>query len=77
MCSTCKLFLVEILLSVEAMHPFTGKSVPIIVSPGVPNLPYTPDNEHLGMGERERENEQYYLSIRLTLILQIVLNVSY
>ncbi|XP_056009191.1 probable leucine--tRNA ligase, mitochondrial isoform X2 [Ostrea edulis] len=39
----------EILLSVEAMHPFTGKSVPIIVSPGVPNLPYTPDNEHLAI----------------------------
>ncbi|XP_061197922.1 probable leucine--tRNA ligase, mitochondrial [Saccostrea echinata] len=39
----------EILLSVEAIHPLTGNSVPIIVSPDVPNIPYTPDNEHLAI----------------------------
>lgn len=48
----------EILLSIEAIHPLTGESVPIIVSPDIQNIPYTPDNEHLGMdGEREGERQ--------------------
>lgn len=46
----------EILLSIEAIHPLTGESVPIVVSPDIQNIPYTPDNEHLGM-EREREKK--------------------
>lgn len=50
----------EILLSIEAIHPITGESIPIVVSPDIQNIPYTPDNEHLGM-EREREREKINL----------------
>lgn len=39
----------EILLSIEAIHPITGESIPIVVSPDIQNIPYTPDNEHLAI----------------------------
>ena len=71
-------FFSEILLSIEAIHPLTGESVPLIVSPDVQNIPYTPDNEHLGKErERERERERHLMILLEHFYIYILLIMLY